>query len=122
MLASLWKARGQPGFALPEYAAIVRLAPSDYDAQKNLALLNLRLNHPDDAQRALVAAVSLAPENDKPMWQNVQVALNAQKMGQLDQALKAAQAALALTGEADKPTLQAYVALLEEQLAAKSGG
>ena len=116
-LAVMWRARGQPQFALPEYQAIARLAPNDYDAQKNAALLSLQLNQTDDAQRALVAAAALAPENEKAMWQNVQVALNAQKTGQLDQASKAAQAALALASAADKPALQAYVTFLQEQVA-----
>jgi len=108
-LAQTWKARGQPQFALPEYQALARLAPNDYDAQKNVAFLSLQTNHPDDAQRALVSAAALAPENEKPVWQNIQVALNAQKTNQFDAALKAAQAALALAPDADKATLQAWV-------------
>jgi tetratricopeptide (TPR) repeat protein len=116
-LAALWKARGQAQFALPEYQTVARLAPNDYDAQKNLALLNLQLNHPEDAQRAFVAAAPLAPDNEKSMWQNLQMALNAQKAQQLDQALKQAQAALALAAEGDRPALQAYLTQLQEQVA-----
>ena len=101
-LAQTWKARGQAQFALPEYQALARLAPNDYDAQKNVALLSLQTDRLDDAQRALVSAAALAPENEKPMWQNIQVALNAQKTNQFDAALKAAQAALALAPDADK--------------------
>ncbi|MBM3127544.1 MAG: tetratricopeptide repeat protein [Chloroflexi bacterium] len=111
-LAQTWKARGQPQFALPEYQALARLAPNDYDAQKNAALLSLQTNHPEDAQRALVSAVALAPENEKGMWQNIQVALNAQKTNQLDAARQAAQAALALAPDADKAALQAWVSAL----------
>ncbi len=118
-LAALWKARGQPRLALPEYQAIARLAPNDYDAYKNLVLLNLQTDHPDDAQSTLVTTVTLAPENEKPFWQNIQVALNAQKAGQFVQAVKAAQAALALAADADKPVLQAYVTLLQEKTANK---
>ncbi|MCL4396029.1 MAG: O-antigen ligase family protein [Chloroflexi bacterium] len=112
-LAALWKARGQPQFALPVYQTVARLAPGDYDAQKNVALLALQLNRPDDAQSAIVAAAPLAPENEKAIWQNLQVALNSQKAQQYDQALKAAQAALALAASADKPALQAYVTFLQ---------
>ncbi len=114
-VAALWKARGQPQFALPEYQTIARLAPADYDAQKNIALLALQLNRLDDAQAAVVAAAGLAPENEKAIWQNLQVAINAQKARQFDQAIRAAQAALALAGDADKPALQAYVTVLQEQ-------
>jgi tetratricopeptide (TPR) repeat protein len=78
-LAVRWKARGQAPFAIPEYQAIARLAPNDYDAHKNLVLLNLQSNHLDDAQRALITAVTLSPDNDKPLWQNVQAAINAHK-------------------------------------------
>jgi Tfp pilus assembly protein PilF len=108
-VAQTWKARGQPQFALPEYQALARLAPNDYDAQKNVAFLSLQTNRLDDAQRALVSAAALAPENEKPVWQNIQVALNAQKTNQFDAALKAAQAALALASDADKAALQAWV-------------
>ena len=113
-VAQTWKARGQPQFALPEYQAIARLAPNDYDAQKNVAFLSLQTNRLDDAQRALVSAAALAPENEKPVWQNIQVALNAQKTTQFDQALKAAQAALALAPDADKAALQAWVNALSK--------
>ncbi len=112
-LAALWKARGQPQFALPVYMTITRLAPGDYDAEKNVALLSLQLNQLDQAQTAVVAAAALAPANEKAIWQNLQVAINAEKAKQLDQALSAAQAALALAGAADKPTLQAYVTTLQ---------
>ena len=115
-LAAMWKARGQAQFALPEYQTVARLIANDYDAYKNLTLLNLQLNNPDDAQRALTTATTLAPENEKPIWQNLQMALNSQKAQQLDQALKQAQAALALSGDADKPALQAYVTLLQGQM------
>ena len=117
-LAARWKGRGQPQFALTEYQAIMRLAPKDYDAQKNSALLNLQLGNLDDAQTALVIASALASDLDKPLWQNVQAALNAQKAGQFDQALKFAQAALTQASDLDKPTLQAYVTALQN----KSGG
>ena len=116
-VAALWKARGQPQFALPEYQTIARLAPTDYDAQKNVALLALQLNRLDDAQAAVVAAARLAPENEKAIWQNLQVAINAQKSRQFDQAIRAAQAALALAGDADKPALQAYVTAVREKSA-----
>ncbi|HEX7588094.1 MAG TPA: tetratricopeptide repeat protein, partial [Anaerolineae bacterium] len=112
-VASMWKARGQPQFALPEYITITRLAPTDYDAQKNVTLLSLQQGRLDDAQTALVAAASLAPENEKAVWQNLQVALNAQKARQFEQALAAAQAALALASDADKAILQAYVSTLQ---------
>ncbi len=115
-LAARWKARGQPQFALKEYAELARLAPNDYDAHKNLVLLNLQVNQIDAAQRALVTAVSLAPEGDKPLWQNILAALNAHKAGQLDAARQAAQAALALASDTDKPALQAYVSQLQRQL------
>ncbi|MCL4487028.1 MAG: O-antigen ligase family protein [Chloroflexi bacterium] len=114
-LASLWKARGQPQFALPEYQAIARLAPNDYDANKNLALLNLQESNLDQAQSAIVTAAALAPDNEKPMWQDLQAALNAQKAKQKDEALKQAQAALAIAAEADRPALQAYVSQLQGQ-------
>jgi tetratricopeptide (TPR) repeat protein len=111
--ASMWKARGQPQFALPEYITITHLVPTDYDAQKNVALLSLQQGRLDDAQAALVAATPLAPDNEKGMWQNLQVAVNAQKTRQFDQALSAAQAALALASDVDKPALQAYVSTLQ---------
>jgi len=114
-LAALWKARGQPQFALPEYQAITRLAPTDYDAQKNVALIDLQLDRLDDAQAAVVAAARLAPENEKAIWQNLQVAINAQKSQQFNQSISAAQAALALASDADKPALQAYVTALQEK-------
>ncbi len=114
-LATRWKARGQPQFAVKEYDALVRLVPNDYDAHKNLALLNLQLVRLDDAQRALVAVAALAPENEKPFWQNVQAALNAHKTNQFAEALKAAQAALALASDADKLLMQAYVTLLQDK-------
>ncbi|MDE3088145.1 MAG: O-antigen ligase family protein [Chloroflexota bacterium] len=114
-LAALWKARGQPQFALPEYQTVARLAPGDYDAQKNVALMDLQLNHPDDAQAALVAAAALAPQSEKAIWQNLQIALNAQKTRQFDQAIQAARAALALAADADKPAVQAYIDFLQSQ-------
>lgn len=114
-VAGMWKARGQPQFAVPEYQAVARLAPGDYDAHKNLAFLNLQLYHLDEAQSALATAASLAPENEKPLWQNLQMALNSQKAQQLDQALKQAQAALALSTETDRPAVQAYVTMLQDQ-------
>jgi tetratricopeptide (TPR) repeat protein/O-antigen ligase len=112
-LAQAWKARGQPQFALTEYQALARLAPNDYDAQKNVAFLSLLTNLLDDAQRALTSAAALAPENEKPMWQNIQVALNAQKTKQFDAARQAAQAAVALAPDADKSALQAWVNTLQ---------
>jgi tetratricopeptide (TPR) repeat protein len=112
-LAAMWKARGQPQFALPEYQTIARLAPNDYDAQKNIALLSLQQNQLDTAQAAVVAAASLAPDNEKAIWQNLQVALNAEKARQFDQAIRAVQAALALAGDADKPALQSYLNALQ---------
>ncbi len=118
-LATLWRARGQPQFAVPEYEIIARLAPSDYDAQKNLVLLNLQQGKTDEAQRALVAAVLFAPENEKSLWQNVQAALNAHKARQFDEAMRNANAAVALAAEADRAALQAYVQLLKDQPAKK---
>lgn len=112
-LANRWKARGQPQFALPEYQTILKRAPQDYDAAKNLVLLNLQLDRLDAAQNALATAVALAPDNEKPLWQNAQVALNAQKAGQLAQALSAAQAMVALLPDADKPAAQAYLNFLQ---------
>ncbi len=112
-LASIWKARGQPQFALPQYQTIVRLAPNDYDAQKNVALLSLQTNQVDLAQNALPAAANLAAANEKTFWQNLLAALNAQKAGQVTQAVQAAQAALALATDADKPAVQAYLTLLQ---------
>ena len=117
-LASMWKARGQPQFALPAYQTIARLAPTDYDAQKNIALLSLQQDQLDTAQAAVVAAAPLAPANEKAIWQNLQVAINAEKTRRFDQAISATQAALALAGEADKPALQAYIAALQSRVAA----
>lgn len=114
-VAARWKARGQPQFAVPAYQAIARLVPNDYDAQKNLVLLNLQLNRLEEAQNALTAAVALAPESDKPLWQNVQVALNAHKAGKFAEAQQAAQAVLALAADTDKPVVQAYLTLLQEK-------
>lgn len=111
-LAQTWKARGQPEFALPEYQAIARLAPQDYDAQKNIALLSLQTNRLEDAANVIVQAASLAPDNEKGMWQNLLAALDAYKMQRLDAARQAAQAALALAPQADKAMLQAWVNLL----------
>ncbi len=119
LLAQHWKARGQAQFALPEYQAIVQLAPSDYDAQKNSALLALQLNRPLEAETALVAAAPLAPASDKALWQNLQIALNAQKAAQWTPAIQATQAALALAADADKPAVQAYLTLLQEKQNAK---
>lgn len=115
-LAALWKARDQPQFALTEYQTVARLAPNDYDAQKNVALLNLVMDHLDDAQRALTLAAALAPDNEKGMWQNLQVALNSQKTQQYEGALRAAQAAASLAAEADKQVLQVYMAQLQAQV------
>lgn len=114
-VAALWRARGQAQFALPAYQTVVRLAPNDYDALKNVALLTLQLGRLDDAQGPLTAAAALAPENEKSMWQSLQVALNAQKSRQLDEALKQARAAMALAAEGDRPIVQEYVTLLQNQ-------
>ncbi len=111
-LAQTWKARGQPEFALPEYQALARLAPQDYDAQKNIALLSLQTQRFDEAGTAILQAAALAPENEKGLWQNLQVALNAYKMHQLDAARQAAQAALALAPQSDKAALQAWIETL----------
>ena len=116
-LASMWKARGQPQFALPVYLTIARLAPTDYDAQKNVALLSLQQNQLDSAQAGIAAAALLAPANEKAIWQNLQVALDAQKTRQFDQAIRAVKAALALASDADKPALQAYIAVLQDKSA-----
>ncbi len=112
-LAALWKARGQAQFALPEYQTAARLQPNDYDAAKNLVILNLQLSHPDDAERALPAAVALAPDKEKPMWQDLQLAINAQKSRQYDEAVKQTQAAIALAADTDRTVLQAYVSVLQ---------
>ena len=112
-LANAWKARGQLELALPEFQAVARLAPNDYDAPKNLVLIGAQLNRLDDAQAALPSATALAPDNEKPIWQNIQVAINAQRTRQFDQSIKAIQAAIALAGDADKPALQAYLTLLQ---------
>jgi tetratricopeptide (TPR) repeat protein len=112
-LANTWKARGQLAFALSEFQALARLASNDYEAQKNLVLLNLQLSRLDNAQAALPSATALAPDNEKPIWQNAQVAINAQRARQFDQAIKAVQAAMALASEADKPAWQAYLTLLQ---------
>ncbi|MBI5034936.1 MAG: tetratricopeptide repeat protein [Chloroflexi bacterium] len=119
-LANRWKGRGQPQFALPEYQAIARLSEKDYDAQKNIVLLNLQLGKIDDAQRTLATAAALAPDGEKPMWQNVQAAINAQKAGQIDQAVKSVQAALTQATDADKAALQAYLASLQNNPVAKN--
>ncbi len=118
-LALDWKARGQPQFALPEYQAIVRLAPNLYDAHKNLVLLNLQLDRIDDAQASLATAITLSPDNEKPLWQNIQVAINAHKTAQWEPALKAAQDALNLASAQDKPALQGYLTLLQGKAAGK---
>jgi Tfp pilus assembly protein PilF len=114
-LAALWKARGQPQLALPVYITVTRLSPTNYDAQKNVALLALQLNRLEDAQGAIVAAAALAPDNEKGIWQNLQAAVNSQKTQQFAQALKSAQAALALAAGPDKPAIQAYIAALQGQ-------
>ncbi|MBI3741381.1 MAG: hypothetical protein HY257_06455 [Chloroflexi bacterium] len=113
-VATLWKGRGQPQFALPEYQIVLNLAPFDYDAQKNIALINLQLLQTDDAQRALIAAAAIAPAAEKPFWQNLQMALNDYKAQRYDSALKFAQAALALATEADKNAVNAYVNKIQE--------
>ena len=79
-------------------------------------LLNLQTNRLDDAQSALAATATLAPDNEKPIWQNAQVAINAQKAGQFDQALKAAQAMLTQVADVDKPAVQAYIAFLQDKV------
>ena len=76
---------------MPEYQAIARLSERDYDAQKNIVLLNLQIGKVDDAQSTLATASGLAPDAEKPMWQNIQAAINSQKAGQIDQAVKSAQ-------------------------------
>jgi len=118
-LAAMWRSRGQPQFALPEYQAIVRLAPTDYDAVKGAALMNLVLANLDEAQRGIIAAAALAPDKEKAIWQNLQSALNNQKTQQFDKALKDAQAAQALAVEADQAIIQIYVNQLQTQVASK---
>jgi hypothetical protein len=67
----------------------------------------------DNAQAVLPSATSLAPDTEKPIWQNIQVAINAQRTRQFDQAIKAVQAAIALSSDADKPAFQSYLTLLQ---------
>lgn len=118
-VAAIWKSRGQPQFALPEYQAVARLASDDYDAAKNVALIDLLLSKTDDAQRAITAAAGLAPDQEKPVWQNLQSALNNQKLQQYDRAAKDAQAALVLATDADKQMIQGYVNVLQGLLTSK---
>lgn len=118
-LAAMWKSRGQPEFALPEYQTVARLAADDYDAARNIAFIDLALSKTDEAQGAISKAAGLAPEKEKPVWQNLLSALNNQKLRQYDLAAKDAQAALALAVDADKPAIQAYVNLLQEQVGGK---
>lgn len=118
-LGGMWKSRGQPEFALPEYQTVARLAPDDYDAAKSIALIELGLSRTDEAQGAISAAAALAPDKEKPIWQNLQSALNNQKLRKYDDAAKDGQAALALAGDADKPAIQAYINLLLEQVGGK---
>lgn len=114
-LAAMWRSRGQPQFALPEYQAVARLAPGDYDALKGAALMNLVLGNLDDAQRGITAAAASAPDKEKAIWQNLQSALNNQKTQQFDKAVKDAQAAAALAVDADQAVIQAYVSQLQSQ-------
>jgi tetratricopeptide (TPR) repeat protein len=91
-LAAMWKARGQAEFALPEYQTVARLAADDYDAAKNIALIDLALSKTDEAQGAISAAAFLAPDKEKPIWQNLQSALNNQKLRKYADATKDARA------------------------------
>ncbi len=118
-LAAMWKRRGQAEFALREYRTVVRLAADDYDAAKNIALIDLGLSRTDEAQGAISVAAALAPDKEKPIWQNLQSALNNQKLRKYDDAAKDAKAALALAGDADEPAIQAYINLLLEQVGGK---
>ena len=113
-LAAMWRARGQPQFALPEYETVVRLAPNDYDALKNLALLNLQMGNWDAAGRALKTASALAPEIERAVWRNLQSALEYQNARQMDRALASAESALAVAGNDDKPAVQGYIARLKQ--------
>lgn len=117
-LAAMWRSRGQPQFALPEYQAIVRLAPSDYDGLKGAALMNLVLGNADDTQRGITAAAASAPDKEKTVWQNLQSALNNQRTQQIDKAVKDAQAAAALAVDADQAVIQTYVSQLQSQTTA----
>ncbi len=113
-LAAMWKARGQPQFALPEYATVARLAPNDYDAHKNLALLNLQMGNWDAAGRALQAASTRAPEIEKALWRNLQSAFEYQNARQMERALASAESALAVAGNDDKVAVQEYVGKLKQ--------
>ena len=113
ILAAMWKARGQPRFALPEYETVARLASNDYDARKNIALLNLQMGNWDAAGSAFQAATALAPEIERVLWRNVQSAFEYQSARQMDRAVASAEGALAVAGDNDKPAVQGYIEKLK---------
>jgi len=118
-LAALWKARGQPQFALKQYQSVLGLAANDYDARKNIALAQFALLQVDDAERDLLAVMFAAPDHEKVMWQNVLMAINDHKLRAYERALLSARAALALAGDADKTFLQMYIQKTQELLASQ---
>lgn len=107
-LAKLWLARGQNAFALSEFQQVLRLKPSDYEAQRNVTLLLIAGDHLPEATAALSTALPLAPATDRAFWEQLQSVVNGIQDGQTDRAFAALDQ---MTRTLDKNDLAAVSAL-----------
>jgi len=106
-LAKAWLARGQANFALPEYQQVVTLLPNDYDAHRMVALLLVQRDQLTDARGAITVTLTLAPEKERPFWQQLGAVLDSAREGQNATAVAALDALLKSVDPQDNVTVQA---------------
>lgn len=110
-LAKVWLARGQPQFAVDEYQLVVNLAPTDYDAHRMLTLLLVQRDDLVAASTSITPTMTLAPDKDRPFWNQLAIALGEALKGQNDSALAAVQNLIKSVDPQDTVALQALKAL-----------
>lgn len=116
-LAKAWVARGQPQFALPEYQQVAALLPTDYDSHRMVALLLVQRNDLVAASSAITPTMTLAPEKDRPFWDQLAAVLTAALRGQNQTALADLKSLMKSVDPQDSVTLQAL-----KDLSTKLGG
>lgn len=106
-LAKAWLARGQPLFALPEYQQVASLLPNDYESHRMITLLLLQKDDLVAASNAITPTLTLAPQKDRPFWDQLGAVLDAAQRGQKDTALSTLQTLIKSVDPQDNITLQA---------------
>jgi len=68
-LAYIYAQQGLLDEAIAENEMVLQLVPNDYDSLKNLAILYQQRNQWPEALEAAQQAEAVAPDADKPSWQ-----------------------------------------------------